>query len=96
MKLFNTIAAAAVAIGASITAASPANASYHHCYRNESGNHICIHSVRKSTNFYRDGMKYVVASVNGGARDGMWVECPTHIQANYKENMYGIACYQFD
>ena len=91
MKLFTAIATASV-LGAS-TIASPlmASASTSYCYQTESNNTVCILSVKRTgTN-----TKLVRSNINGGSVNTTKVYCNPSHRYNFKQNMYGIACFQF-
>tara|TARA_R110002012_G_scaffold311195_1_gene520535 strand:- start:366 stop:650 length:285 start_codon:yes stop_codon:yes gene_type:complete len=91
----NLFAAAAVAICTIGAAEVPgAKAAGNYCYTSQ-GNTVCIHSVRRH-NTLGNARKLVVASVNGGQRSSIEVDCTTASPSNYKANLYGIACYEFN
>lgn len=91
MKLFTAITTASV-LGVS-TLGSPlmASAATSYCYQTESNNTVCILSVRRSG----VNTKIVRSNINGGTVDATEVYCNPNHRYNYKENMYGIACFQF-
>ena len=93
MKLFNLIATAAVIGASSFLAPAAVEAATSTCYRNTSGNTICIHSVRwdrSNPNFRR-----VTSTIDGANYSIDNVRCNPAHRYNYKENLYGIACFQF-
>ena len=91
MKLFNAIVTASALGMSTLAFASAASAVTSHCYQNESDSTICILSVQRSgTN-----TKLVRSNVNGGAVHTTNVYCDPRHRYNYKENMYGIACFRF-
>lgn len=83
---------ATVAIAAtSFVAGAPAEARRSYCYTNTRGSDICILGV------WKDGGNYkIVKSAVNGRVDVERVYCDPAHRYNYKENMYGIACFQFD
>ena len=91
MKLFTAIASAAIsAISLVAPTASKARTSY--CYETVRGADVCILSVqRHKSNPY---VRLVKASINGDV-DYTEVTCNPAYRHNYKENMAGIACFQF-
>ena len=93
MKLFSSIAAAAL-IGTSFIAPNSSQAATSKCYQTDSNATVCIHSVRynRSNPNYRQ----VTSTVNGGGYAVHNVICHPHHRYNYKANMYGIACFQFN
>ena len=93
MKLFSSIAAAAL-IGTSFIAPNSSQAATSKCYQTDSNATVCIHSVRwnRSNPNYRQ----VSSTVNGGSYAVHNVTCNPRHRYNYKANMYGIACFQFN
>jgi len=91
MKLITSITSASI-LGVS-TVCSPliAAAASSHCYQTNSNNTVCILSVHRSS----ANTKIVRSNVNGGAVQTSKVYCNPNHRYNYKENMAGIACFQF-
>ena len=91
MKLITAFATASVLGASTIGAASMASAATSYCYQNESNNTVCILSVQS----YGANTKLVRSNVNGGSVHATKVYCNPSHRYNYKQNMYGIACFQF-
>ena len=87
--------AVCAAIAGTLISTPKADAASNYCYTTDTNNTVCIHSVRSHKTLGGD-RKLVVASINGGRRDTITVDCTTASASNYKENLYGIACYQFN
>jgi len=92
IKSLFAISAALVCMTGDITV-QKASAQNNTCYENMSGNYVCIHEVYSSNDGSNE--KLVYSSVNGGRWDKTVVYCNPAHRNNYKENMYGIACFQF-
>ena len=82
------------AIAGTLISTPKADAASNYCYTSQ-GNTVCIHSVRRH-NTLGNARKLVVASVNGGQRRSIEVDCTNASSSNYKANLYGIACYEFN
>ena len=93
MKLFNAIAAGAV-IGASLISVKPAAAATSYCYETTNDASVCILSVRNHKR-YGANQKLVKYSINASV-DQSVVNCRTANRSNYKDNLWGIACYEFN
>jgi len=91
MKLVTAIATASVLGASTISAPSMASASTSYCYQNESDNTVCILSAHRTGS----NVKLVRSNINGGSVHTTEVYCNPSHRYNYKENMYGIACFQF-
>ena len=93
MKLFTSIAAAAAVIGTSFLASTPANARSGECFETVNRDTVCILAV------YGDKVsayhKHVKSSVNGYVS---WdrVYCNPSHRANYRVNMVGKACFEYN
>ena len=92
IKSLVAISAALVCMTGDITV-QKASAQDSYCYENMSGNTVCIHKVYASNDGSNE--KLVYSSVNGGSWDKTIVYCNPAHRTNYKENMYGVACFQF-
>lgn len=92
MKIRALIASAAIA-ASTIIVGTEVQAKRSYCYRNSSGNTVCIHGVWRAR---RPGIKIYNWSVNGGAIQTTEANCRTANKYNYKANATGIACYEFN
>lgn len=92
-NLFASLAVAVCTFGAAEVPGAQAATNY--CYTNLDNNVMCIHSVH-SHKTRGAAQKLVVASINGGKRYTTEVDCTTASPSNYKRNLYGIACYEFN
>ncbi len=91
IKSLAAISAALVCMTGDITV-QKASAAGNYCYQNNNYATVCIHSVfSNKTNNY----KIVEWSVDGGNRYEEKIYCNPAHRANYKENLAGIACFQF-
>jgi hypothetical protein len=92
---FKTIATAAIIATTGLCVADvvkpqAADAAGSYCYVNNSSADVCILGV------WRDGGNYkVVKSAVNGRVDVERVYCNPAHRYNYKQNMYGIACFEF-
>ena len=94
MNIKALLATASIAATSLITA--PAQAASSYCYTVGNGaSTVCILSVIKHNNWPYNRTKLVKTSINGRVKSQI-VECPYAHQYNYKENMAGIACYEFN
>lgn len=91
-KLVRTGVAAAV-IGAASLGVQPAKAMSGECHETDSGATICILQVRRHVSY--PNVKFVKSSVNG---DVSWdqVYCDPAYRYNYKDNLWGKACYEYN
>ena len=83
------------AIAGTLISAPKADAATNFCFETTTNNTVCIHSVRNHKTLGR-AKKLVVASINGGRRSSIEVDCTTASASNYRANMAGIACYEFN
>ena len=65
-----------------------------YCYNTGSAT-VCIHRVR-SHNTLGSARKEVLWSVNGGQVRRSEVDCTQASPSNYKDNLWGIACFEFN
>ena len=87
---FKALVATAAIAATSIFAPAAVEARGSYCYVNNSGSDVCILGV------WRDGGNYkVVKSAINGSVDFDRVYCNPAHRYNYKQNMYGIACFEF-
>ena len=92
-NLFASLAVAVCTFGAAEVPGAQAATNY--CYTNSANNTMCIHAVYSHKT--RGGaQKLVVSSINGGPRYKTEVDCTTASPSNYKANLAGIACYEFN
>ena len=71
-----------------------ADAASSYCYQTTSNATVCIHSVH-SHKTLGNAKKRVVWSVNGGSLKKTIVTCTSAHRYNYREDLAGIACFQF-
>ena len=90
MQLRNLVASAAVAATSLFTNVGEAAAASGYCYNTTTGGNVCITRVVGLGGNYKR-----VWSVVDGHYDVQDVFCNPAHRYNYKENMYGIACFQF-
>ena len=93
-KLTSAFAIGSLAVSAALFSPPKADAATNYCYTAQ-GDTVCIHSVR-SHNTLGGAKKLVVASINGGRRSSLEVDCTTASPSNYRANLAGIACYEFN
>ena len=94
MKALRSIATAAVIGAAALVTPAAVEAATSTCYRNTRGNTVCIHSVRwdRSNPNYRQ----VTSTINGGSYLVENAICNPAHRYNYRRNLYGIACFEFN
>jgi len=90
--MFKTLIASAALAATSLVAPAAVEARTSHCYETVRGADVCILSVQrhKSSPYVR----LVKSSVDGHVSYDQVTCNPAH-RHNYKENMAGIACFQF-
>ena len=93
MNLINSIATAAVIGASSFLAPAAVEAASSTCYTTTSGNTVCIHSVRWGSN---PNYRQVTSTINGGSYSVENAICNPAHRYNYKRNLYGIACFEFN
>ena len=87
---FKALTATIAIAASSIAAPAAVEAAGSYCYVTRSGADVCILGV------WRDGGNYkIVKSAVNGSVGVERVYCNPAHRYNYKENMYGIACFQF-
>jgi hypothetical protein len=90
---FKALATASLISAASFLVPTSAEARGSHCYETERGAEVCILSVHKDNT--NRNVKWVKSYVNGSVSTDS-VQCNPAHQNNYKRNMWGIACYEFN
>ena len=93
-RVATTIATVPFAVSMGLFAPE-AKASTSTCYQTTNYDTVCIHSVR-SHKTYGGAYKLVTSTVNGGNFATTEVDCTTASPSNYKRNLAGIACYEFN
>lgn len=86
---------ATASIAATSLIAAPAQAATSYCYENTNGATVCILSVIKHNDWPYPRKKLVKSSVDGYVSEEVVYCNPAH-RYNYKKNMYGIACFEFN
>ena len=88
---FKALATSAlVATAALFSGVGEAQASY--CYDRSNGGYTCIHRV---TGNYSGTQKTVWYSHDGGNMNKLSISCNPAHRYNYKENLAGIACFEY-
>ena len=93
--MFKTLIASAAIAATSFVAPAAVEAATSHCYTTTNYDTVCIHSVRNHKR-YGAAYKLVTSTVNGGSYATTEIDCTTASSYNYKRNMAGIACYEFN
>lgn len=91
IKSLFAISAAVVCMTGDITV-QKASAASSYCYETETGADVCVLAVRRHKTDYT--LRLVKYAVNGQVATSE-VYCDPALANNYKENLWGIACYQF-
>jgi len=89
MNIKSLVLGSLVTIG-SIFGGVEAKADNHSCYWTNQNDHICVYNVRGNSSFKTFDM-----NVNGQYAGNQGVRCNPNHRYNYKENAYGIACFEF-
>ena len=90
--MFKSLATASFALATSLVAPSAVEARTSYCYETVRGADVCILAVHEhKTN---PNLRLVKSSVDGYV-DYTTVTCNPAHRNNYKQNMAGIACFQF-
>ena len=92
-KFLASLASVAVALPLIGAAPQKAEAATSYCYQNVSNASVCVLAVHShKTNPYK---KLVKSSVNGQVTWDQVLCNPAH-RSNYKRNLWGIACFEFN
>ena len=95
MNIKSLAASALIGVSTLFTGATGAEAATSYCYETNRYDTVCIHGVWKHKT-YGGAQKLVEWSVNGGTRYTDEVNCRTASRYNYKKDLAGIACFEFN